>query len=832
MRIETSQWLPHLAAVVIFTLLSCAYFAPQFSGKSIRQGDVLSYRGMSQEIKEFKAETGEESLWTNSMFGGMPTYQISAVSSGNGIKKLENVLRLFLKPPAGQFIAAMLSFYLLMVLLGVSPWLSVIGAITFAFSTNNLVLYEAGHETKLRTISYLPLVASGLLLAFRKHYILGGLLFGIGFGMDLAANHVQMTYVFGLTVVIWGIAELVKNIKAQTMLHFAKAAGVLLIGGLLAIGSAASNLFVTYEYSQDTMRGKPILESSSGGNSGSSSQVDGLAFDYAMNWSNSSIDLFSSFIPGVAGGGSAEPVSSSSPYAKAMSRLGGGRPEQAPLYWGGLPFTSGPIYFGAVMCLFFLVGLFIVKGPVKYWLGLGVLFTLLLSMGKNLEGLNRFIFEYFPLYNKFRTPNSVLSVTAFLIPALGVLALHQIITQPAERKAQLRALLVSTGILGAIALFFALMGPSFFTLSGANDGAPFAQAGPEIQQTLVKALRETRAELMTSDAWRTLLLVLAAAGLTYGYLKDKLKLPILLAGLGALCLFDVVSVGQRYVSADDFQRSTTISNAEFAPRPVDQQILADPDPHYRVFDATVSSFQSARPSYHHKTVGGYHAAKLQRFQDLIDRHLTAGNQRAFDMLNTKYFIVPGQGGQAAVQQNPGALGNGWFVDSIAMVPNANAEIDALNQVDIGRVAIVHQEYKDYVAGLNTSGFGTIKLTEYRPNRLTYTADTNSDALAVFSEVWYGPDKGWKATIDGKAVDHIRVNYLLRGLKIPAGQHEIVFEFDPATYRLGKGVSMASSAILLLGLLGFIGWSIKERMNTPEPVVAAEKPTKKPKRKKK
>ncbi len=823
MRPNFQSLLPHISAIGTFILAACFYFSPQFSGQVITQSDIIGYRGMSQELRAYKAATGEEALWTNSMFGGMPSYQINTVSSGNLIKKLEKVIRAFIKPPAGQFIAAMICFYLLMVLLGVNPWLSIAGAIAFGFATNNLILYEAGHETKLRTISYLPLVASGMLLAFRKRYLLGGILFGIGLGLDLAANHVQMTYYFFMTVIIWGVAELIINIRNQTLPHFGKAAGALIIGGLLALGSAASNLWITYEYAQDTMRGAPILkkEASATGGPSSSSEVEGLEFNYAMNWSNGGLDLAASLIPGVVGGGSIEPVSGNSPLGRTLTRFTN-RPQpetiDAPLYWGSLPSTSGPIYFGAVMILFFIVGLFLVEGPVKWWLGLGVLLTLLLSMGINLEGFNRFFFDYFPLYNKFRTPNSVLSVTALLVPALAILSLHEIFNGDHPKEKIIRSLAIGTGIISAIALFFAFMGPGMFDFTNPNDARAFGQGQPEIISALVKSLQETRIEHMRSDSLRTLFLVLLSAAVVYFYVQDKLKAPLAFAALTLLTGYDLLGVGTRYLNKDDFQRRQSVEQF-FAPRPVDQQILADPDPYYRVYDATVPIQGSAQPAYHHKSIGGYHAAKLQRFQDLIDRHLTQGNQAAYDMLNTKYFIIPGQGEEPTVQRNPNANGNAWLVDSIVIVPNANVEIDALSNIPLNTAAAVHQEFEDYVTTLSPSGAGTIQLTEYRPNKLTYQASVDQEELAVFSEVWYGPDKGWQAYIDGEPAEHIRVNYILRALKIPAGQHEIVFEFAPRKYYIGKNVSLASSALLILALLAFIGWTIKNQMEEEEPALA-------------
>ncbi|MEQ8704642.1 MAG: YfhO family protein [Phaeodactylibacter sp.] len=798
--------IPHLIALGIFFALCAAFFYPQLEGKMAQQGDIIQYRGMSQEVREYEEATGETSLWTNAMFGGMPTYQINTVSEGNSLKVLDKIGTLGMKAPIGRFFLAMLGFYLLMVVLGANPWLAVIGAIAFGLTTNNLILYEAGHETKVKSITYLPIVTVGLLMAFRKRYLLGGILFATGLGLNIMSNHVQMTYYFALTLLIFGVAELIYNIQRNRLPHFAKAAGVLIAGGLLAIGAAASNLYITYEYSKDTMRGEPILETT--GDASSSSETDGLAWDYAMQWSNGVVDLFASYIPGVAGGGSQEAVGPDSAIAQDLKRKGARLPAnfKAPLYWGDLPFTSGPIYFGSIVFFLFLMGLFLVNGPVKWWVGLGTLLTMLLSMGNNLEGFNRLFFDYFPLYNKFRTPNSILSVTAFLVPVLGFLAVHKIVNKKVTKEEALRSLKIGGGIAAAIALFFALLGPSFFDFNNPGD-ARLEQAGYDLG-----AIRSDRQSLMRGDAFRTLLLVLLSGGLLWAYLQDKVKLNIFLLGLGVLITFDHWTVGRRYVDDELFVTERQYF-AGLAPRPVDEQILQDTDLHYRVFDASINTFNSSKASYYHKTIGGYHAAKLQRAQDLIDRHLSKGNQKVLDMLNAKYFIV-GQPGQEQVQQNPNALGNAWLVSNLQTVSSANEEIDALSNFEPATTAIVHQEFQDYIAGLSPTGAGQIKLTSYAPNKLTYEATVQGDQLAVFSEVWYGPDKGWQAYIDGQPVPHIRVDYILRGLKVPAGQHEITFEFAPASFERGVLVSRIFSSLILLGLVGYVGFNGYQYFQNP------------------
>lgn len=796
--------LPHLIAFLVFLVLCSAYFWPQVEGKVVQQGDVIQYMGMSQEVREFQKETGEQSLWTNAMFGGMPTYQINTVSAGNNLKLVDRIARLDIAPPIGRFLIAMVGFYILMVLMGASTWLSIVGAIAFGFTTNNMLLYEAGHETKLKAISYFPLLVAGVLLAFRKKYIWGGLLFAMGLGLNLWANHIQMTYYLALTMLFWGLAQLIVDIRKGEVLSFAKAAGVLIIGAGLALGSAASNLWITYEYSKDTMRGEPILKSApadaaTGEQAQKAKSGNGLDWDYAMQWSNGGIDVFAGYIAGVAGGGSSQMVDNSSEVYQTLRQKGYRVPANfaAPLYWGALPFTSGPIYFGAVVVFLFLLGAIVVKDPVKWWLVAGVVLTVILSMGKNMEGFNRFFFDHVPLYNKFRTPNSILSVTAFLMPLLGILGVSHILNGKVDKKEALRALYIAAGIAGAVALFFWFMGPSFYSFANEKD-ASYVETFP------AEALIADRKALMSSDAMKVFLLVALSAAALWAYLTQRIKQQVIVVGvLGALTLVDLWSVGRRYLNEDSFVGKNNYE-ANFAPRPVDEQILQDPDLSYRVMDLSEGTFQSSKTSYFHQSIGGYHAAKLQRYQDMIDRHFSKGNQKTLDMLNTRYFIVGGSdGSDPAVQRNPNALGNAWFVGGVLSVNSPEEEIEALNGFNPADTAVVNKEFDTYLQGLQLQKGGSIKLTAYAPNKLTYESETTAEQLAVFSEIWYGPNKGWQAYVDGKPVEHIRANYILRAMRVPAGKHTIEFKFDPKSFKTGKAVSMAASlAILLI----FLGWA--------------------------
>lgn len=827
--------LPHGCAILTFLLVLIAYFLPQLEGKVVTQSDIVQYMGMSQEAREFKKATGENTLWTNSMFGGMPTYQINTVNEGNTLQAVDKLASLGIGAPIGRFFVAMLGFYILMVVLGVNPWLSIVGALAFGLTTNSLILYEAGHETKVKAIAYFPLVAAGMLLAFNKKYLWGGVLFATGLGLNIYSNHVQMTYYFFLTVAFLGIAQLIYAAQKNALADFLKAVGVLAIAGILAVGACASNLWISYEYSKDTMRGDPILlpeaksEVQNDNIEQSGSHGAGLSWPYAMQWSNGTIDLFATFIPGAAGGGSQEAVDKDGPIGSALKAKGYRVPPElrAPLYWGELPFTSGPIYFGAVVCLFFFMGLFLVKGPAKWWLALGTLLTLLLSMGKNMEIINRFFFDYVPLFNKFRTPNSVLSIASFLVPTLGFLALQQLISGKTEKQDALRSLYIGGGITGGLALFLAILGPGMFDFSNPNDAQYASQFGGIDPSAFV----EERKAYLSSDAFRTLILILLSGGLIWAYLKNKIQASWLIAGLGILVFFDMWTAGRRYLNAESFTSKTNYQ-ANFQPNPADQQILQDKDPNFRVLDLVGQNpFQSSRASYFHKSLGGYHAAKLQRYQDVIDRHLSKGNPQVLNMLNTRYIIGGESQETAQVQPNPLAAGNAWFVDSIRMVTTPNEEIAAMDSFVATAEAIVHQEFKDYVNGLNLQKNGAIRLTDYKPNHLTYESDATSEQLAVFSEIWYGPNKGWQAYLDGQPAEHIRANYLLRAMRVPAGKHKIEFRFDPPAFRTGKTVSMISSSLillLLLGCAGYYGKNYYQRLSEMAPEPAPAKPVDKAK----
>lgn len=785
MEIIKRNWV-HFVAVVIFFLSALISFYPSTQGKKIQQGDIIHWQGMAKEIKTHTKKTGEYPLWTNSMFGGMPAYYIHFQQTKDPIDYLQKVLALGFNNEIGKFMVGMILFYMLLLLMKVNPWLAIFGAIAFAFNTNNLVLLNAGHNTKIMTLMTSPLIIAGVLLAYRDRALLGTLLFTVGMSMNLKSQHPQMTYYLGIVLLLYVLAVFINKIKTGEIGSFAKASGFLLIGLALAVGTTANRTLPIYEYSKDTMRGAPILTKNK--SKESSSNVEGLAWNYAMGWSNGGIDLLQSFIPLAVGGSSGEKISKASNFAKEIRKRGGSIANlQAPLYWGKLPFTSGPIYFGAVIFFFFFLSIFTYKDPIKWWILAAVILTFVLSMGKNFESINRLFFDYFPYYNKFRTPNSILSVTAIIIPILAILGLQDILSRKSIdlKKILLPGLgfIVFTALLG-------LLGPSILDLSSPGD-VRLEQAGLDSNIII-----SDRADMLRDSALRSAILMLICLGSVVAYFKGKIKAIFVFLIIGLLAIGDLFTTNLRYVSSDNYVTASDYKRY-YTPRKVDLQILKDPDLSYRVFDNTKSTFKSSFTSYFHKSIGGYHAAKLQRYADIIDYHISKNNTNVMNMLNTKYLIT-GEPGNEKANLNTAALGNVWFVNEAKIVSSSDAEIEALTDFDPLRTAFIHKEYENQLTTKTFEKNGSsISLTSYAPDRLVYKCQAVSEQLAVFSEIWYGPEKGWNAYIDGQPVSHLRANYILRALKIPAGNHEIVFEFKPSSYKTGETIRWISCLILLL-----------------------------------
>lgn len=790
--------LQHLACIVIIVILNIAYFFPQMEGKVVRQVDIISSSQSTAALKDYKEQHGRTFLWNPAQYGGMPILA-GAPSNSNVVYYAYSVLKMGFKEPMGLFIAGSLLAYLMFVLLGLNPWLSMIFGVSAVFATGNLILWEAGHNSKIRTLIFTPLLIAGVLYIFEKRkYFPGFLLLSLGFAFSFFTRHPQMTYYILLVFMIYGLVVLFQTVRSKEWIPFLKGTAFVVAALVLGMCTSATKIWSLYDYSKSTMRGGAILTSPSPSGSTNSS---GLDWDYAMQWSNDYKDVMATFIPGFVGGGGSEKVSTKSQSFKKY------RIKNAPLYWGQLPFTVGPLYMGSSLIFFFIVGLFYVKGNLKWWLGIGAVWMIMLSMGRNLEILNYPIYQYFPFYSKFRAPQTVLNVAPWfvtLMAGFGAWALVNAKMKKTKKKKKetisLRPLLISGSIAGGMALLFAVLGTSFFDFSSIVD-AQYAQQGADPGVFI-----SDRKALFRGDAWRSFFIVAILLGLCYAYLKDKISKSILIAGIGLITIFDLFNVGWRYLDHSKYVRQREYM-ASFEPRPVDQQIatIEKDRSRYRVQDMTIDTYNSSETSAHHNTVGGYSAVKMQRIQDLRERHFNRNNMKVYNMLNTKYFIIADEGGQPQAQRNGGALGNAWFVNNIQTAGTPDEEIDALNVIEPSTTAVVLAEefggYIDDIASGDRTG-STVELINYAPDDLTYKTRSNQGGLVVFSEMWYQP--GWQAYLNGEPVDHIRANYALRAIKVPTGEHEVRFEFRPRSYYMGEKVSLGSS-LLLVGLCLFGVW---------------------------
>lgn len=800
--------LPHLFAAIAF-LITAVFLCPDvLTGKIANQPDMQRSVGAYENIQDYNKKNESSSLWNASLFGGMPSFFAGAEYPNNLLSHVHNkVFTLSMPRPIGLFFIGFICAYVLFIALGMRPWLSVIGAIATVLASYNFIIFEVGHITKLRTIVYFPLITAGIVYVFKDKYLLGGSIFGLGLGLALWSDHVQMVYYLAICLFIFVACYLFFVIKNKELKTIIKPAIFLAIFAILAIGANSSKLWCSYEYMQHTMRGPSVLEKQDG----SVNNSNGLDKDYVFNWSHGKAEIFTYLIPGFLGGSSSEPIGSNSAFAEDLLARGASESDvqKAPLYYGNMPFTAGPTYYGAIIIFLFVLGLFLTKGYIKWWvIATTILFTLL-SFGKNLAWFNDLFYNYFPLYNKFRSVNSCLVVLQLTFPVLAVLGLNKILNSEVDLKIKNKKLLLSFYITGGICLFFATIGPFLIDFGSAGD-EQLTKYGYNLG-----AILEDRASLLRSDSFRSLLFIGLSVALIWTKINDKLKIKdsIFYLAIVALVFLDLSVVGKRYLNSDKFVDKEEYNAKLRTPRAVDVAILNDTDPNYRVFDLSIDAFNSNTATMFHSTIGGYHAAKLRRYQDIIDRHISKNNMSVLNMLNTKYFIQKDESGKEQYQMNPQALGNCWFVDSIELVNNANEEIDALTSFDPSKKAIVHKEFSDIVQNINTTNDSTsrIVLKEYEINKLVYTSNTNENKLAVFSEVWYASGKkGWQTYIDGQPVDHIRANYILRALKIPKGEHEIIFEFKPDYYYKGETISLGASALLILSFVGSVVFYLRRK----------------------
>lgn len=816
---KLNKYLPYIVAVILFLVLSFAYFPEVIQGKKLSQHDKKTWQGGSHEIYQHKEKTGEHTLWTNSMFGGMPSYLVTNYAPNNWTSKIYKIIDLNHKlRPASFIFMALVGFFIALLLFGVKPWLSLIGAFAFAFSSYNLIIIEAGHITKMIAIAFLPPIIAGIYHAYNKKMLVGSVVMMIFLAIQLLVNHLQITYYTLLIILIYFIFELIRTIKEKKQKAFLKTSGILLIGAIIAISTNFSQIITVYDYGKDSIRGKSELTIDK------DNKTSGLDKDYATAWSYGKLETLNLMIPNLVGGASTGEafikLKKESETYNLLKKAGYPDSEIKKLgaYWGPQPMTSGPVYIGAIMIFLFVFGLFIVKGNLKWWLLSATILSILLAWGKNFMFLTDLFLDYFPLYNKFRTVSMILVIAQFTIPLLGILALKNIIEKKVTKKEVYKALKWSVGIVSGI-IFLFIINPGILSFTSEQEIAS------GMQKELLDALTSDRKGLFRADAFRSLAFIAISALLLWLFISEKLKETGFIAALGLLILIDLWAVDKRFLNSDDFV-SSRIEKEPFTPSNADKFIMKDVDPNFRVLNLTVSTFNDASTSYFHKSIGGYHGAKMRRYQELITYGIsnelnmlyTALNESTselqvqsslmnlsvINMLNTKYFILSTD---MLPMMNQYSLGNAWFVNKIKEVENADEEIKAIQNFDPEQTAVIDKRFKDQFFKFKKDSSAAIKLTSYVPNKITYRSETKSDQLAIFSEIYYA--KGWNAYIDGKLVPHMRANYVLRAVKIPAGNHSIEFKFEPEIWETGNTVSLIGSILFFLVIIGGIYFEVKK-----------------------
>jgi len=813
-NIRFKQALPYLAAIAIFVVITLAYFSPLLEGKSLKQSDITQWKGMSKEISDFRDNTGDEALWTNSMFGGMPAYQISVQYKGNVLRYVDQFIQLYLPQPAGMVFLYMIGFFILLLVLKVDVWLAIAGSVAFAFSSYLFIIFEAGHNSKAHAIGYMAPVLAGIILTYRGKYLAGGILAAIALSLELLTNHLQITYYLMMIAGVFVITELVSSIKDKKLPGFAKASGVLIIASVFAVATNITNIWATYEYGKETIRGKTELTTEK------HNRTSGLDKDYATGWSYGVMETFTFLIPNFNGGSSSGSLPETSNVYKALkeNNIDDNQAKNVikalPLYWGTQPGVAGPVYIGAIIMFLFVYALFIVDNKYKWWLLAATILSILLAWGKNFMPFTNFFLNYVPGYNKFRAVSMTLVIAELCIPLLAILGLQKAFSGQTDKKKLIKYLYYALGITVGIALFFAVAGGSLFDFVSPSDD----QYKAYFPDWLMAALQQDRASLLSSDAFRSIAFILLAGAAIWAMINQKIKKPVFYAALILLIVIDMWSVNRRYLNKDSFVRKS-VAAVPFQPTVADELIMKDKDPNFRVFNQTVGNpFADASTSYFHKSLGGYHGAKLRRYQELIDNHLAKGNMNVYNMLNTKYFIVPDKnGGQPQMEINMQAMGNAWFVNNAHMVNNADEEINALTDFVPAETAIYDKRFESQVKGhiISKDTLATIVLTDYKPNHLTYKSETTREQLAVFSEIYY--EKGWNAYIDGKQAPYFRANYVLRAMIVPEGNHTIEFKFEPQVYATGEKIAYASSILLVILALGTLGFMAQRNIKSDKKV---------------
>ena len=820
---DWKKMLPDVIVIAVFIIISFIYFAPAvMDGRVITQHDSLAAIGQGQEQRDYMARhDGERTRWNLSMFGGMPSYQMSPTYDSSKPQDFaKKVYSLFLPNYVYLVFIMLLGFYILMRAFRASPLISALGAIVWAFSSYFFIIIAAGHIWKFITLAYIPPTIAGMVYAYRKQYLAGGLLVMLFVAFQISSNHIQMSYYFMFMMFFIVVAYLADAVKTKTLPDFLKATGVIVIAGLIGVAANSSNLYHTYEYSKETMRGKSELS-----HHGEADKSDnGLERSYITAWSYGVGETFTLLVPNTKGGASV-------PLSHNETAMKKARPEYRELYqqigqyWGEQPGTSGPVYVGAFVVMLFVLGLFVVKGPMKWALLVGTIFSIMLSWGKNFMPLTDFFIDYVPMYNKFRTVSSILVVAEFAIPLLAVLALKEIIEKPQVLRENKKQLYISFGITGGLALLFAIAPRMFFSSFVSSSEMQALQSLPQEHiGAVINNLTTMRVAMFTADAWRSFIIIVIGTAMLWLFIDKRIKAEWAVAAILVLSLADMWDVNKRYLNDGDFTSETSRTQT-FAKSDADEYILQDTAKYYRVLNMATSTFNDGVTPYWHKVIGGYHAAKLRRYQDVIDVHLTremgamqnaiietqgemdsvnADGFKVLNMLNSRWVIMPGQGGNIPIQ-NPYAMGNAWFVDDIHFANNADEEIDLLGKIDLRTQAVADKKFENVLQGKAVTpadSTSTIALAEYDSDYIIYNVDARKDELAVFSEIYY--PKGWQISIDGEPAEMLRANYTLRALPIPAGKHVVEFRFAPQSIKVTDTIAFIAMFIMLL-TAGLMVW---------------------------
>lgn len=792
-----NKFFPHLIAIGIFIVASLLYFHPVLKGDKMQQSDIVQFRGMAKEIQDFRAETGKEPYWTGSAFSGMPAFQLSAYYPHDYIDSLDRLIR-FLPRPADYLFLYFLSFFVLMMSLKVEWRLAILGSLAFGFSTYLIIIFGAGHNAKAHAIGYMPLVAAGVLWVFQKRYLLGFVITSLAVALEIKANHPQMSYYMMFALLILGITQLIDAIKNKEIPAFAKQVTLILVASFIGLGVNSTRLLSMKEYGDASTRGKTELTITPDGKKRVA--TNGLSRDYITEYSFGIPETFSLIVPKYMGGGTVEKLHDESHTYEFVESLAGkkqaeGFTQQVLTYWGDQPILEAPPYIGAVLFFLFFLGVFTVKGRLKYWLVGATIFSLILSWGKNFSLVTDFFIDYIPLYNKFRAVSSIQVIAEMCVPILGILAIKEFFAIENQQE-RIKALKKATCVTGGVLLLGLIYAFSSATFEGIRDTNYSQYKG------LLDAIIADRKAMLYSDTFRSFVLITLSAGIFWLFAKHKLNQTKTIIIIGAFILFDLISVNINYVNADDFESARKIEKP-FSKTEADKVILKDKT-HYRVANLALNFTKDGSTSFYHKSIGGYHAAKMGRYQELMDFHFTKNNTEVFNMLNTKYFIFGAKPNE--VRQNPGANGNAWFVNKLQIALNANQEILALDSLKTKEKAVV--DIKELEAAYPNNpktifpkdSLATIHLKKYSLTELTYESNTTSDQFAVFSEIYY--KNGWNAYLDGKLVPHTRVNYVLRGMHIPKGKHEIVFKFEPQVIEKGSLITLTSYGLLFLIPIGW------------------------------